>query len=367
LSRIGSWVLTAPRWQYLSALFTIMFLRTGVTFVAPVLVPIVENPYRNPFANPREHYLYWSWLGPFLAHQIGATDPVTLTLLYLGFAILFSILVVRWLFGVLDDHLARVALLIFALLPVSAVPYYWIFNDSLTLLLLAGALYVPDNRVVLVLLGIGLGLQHFEQGFVAAGGACLALFWAARRGARRPYDWRWAFALLIGTVAGKLLLLIIFALLDVDVNSGRLFWLADTWKVLLRRFAYSAHFALFSAFGVGWLVMIRFLGHRSAEVLPAGATLLALLLLMPISDDPTRVVAIATFPLLCVLVLRNPEFLATIPRDTIGLWALLWCLVPWMFVWSGRPIVSALAYDLLSLLHHLFGVSHPPQDPRFPL
>lgn len=366
-SRLGSWVLDAPRWQYLTALFSLMFLRTGVTFVAPVLVPIAENPYRNPFSDPHAHYLYWSWLGPFLAHQVGATDAVSLTLFYLAFAILFSILMVRWLFGALDDRLARVAILVFALLPVSAVPYYWIFHDSLTLLLLACALYFPRNWVVLVLLGIGLGMQHFEQGFAATASALIALYWAARRGMTLRHDWRWALALVVGTIAGKGLLMSIFFQLDVDVNSGRLFWLREAWTVMLRRFAYSYHFALFSAFGVGWLVVIRFLSRRSPEALPAGLTLLGLLFLMPISDDPTRVFAIATFPLLCVLLLRNAEFLAGIPRHTIGRWALLWCLVPWMFVWAGRPLVSAVAYDLLAALHYLFGISSPPRDPRFPL
>lgn len=144
-SRLGSWVLATPRWKFLTVLFTLMFFRTGVTFVAPTLVPIAEHPYRNPFTDPYEHYLYWSRLGPYLAHQVGATDAATLTMFYFVFAILFSILMVRWIFAVLDDRLARVAMLVFALLPVSAVPYYWIFNDSLTLFLLACAL---DVRVI---------------------------------------------------------------------------------------------------------------------------------------------------------------------------------------------------------------------------
>lgn len=366
-SRLGAWILDTPRWMYLAALFTLLFARTGVSFVAPAVAPIAQNPYRNPFADPLEHYLYWSWLAPFLAHQLGATDGRSLTLFYLAFAILFSILMVRWLFAELEDRLARVALLVFALLPVSALPYYWIFNDSVTLFLLACALFVPRTWGVLVLLGIGLGMQHFEQAFFAAGGACVALFWAERRGARPRHDWRWALALLAGTIAGKLLLALLFSWLDVEVNSGRLLWLMESWKVLLRRFAYSYHFALFSAFGVGWLVVVRFLGRTSPEVLPAGATLLGLLLLMPISDDPTRVYAVVTFPLLCALLLHNAEFLATIRPDTLGRWALLWCLVPWMFVWAGRPLVSAFAYDLLSVLHHLFGISSRPLDPRFPL
>lgn len=366
-SRFAAWVLDTPRWKFLAVLFTVMFFRTGMTFVAPALLPIAKDPYHNPFTNPYEHYLFWSWLGPFLAHQVGATTPLTFTLFYLTFSLLFSLLMVRWLFTRLEEPHARIAMLIFALLPVSATSYYWIFTDSLTLFLMACALYVPRNAPALFLIGVALGMQHFEQAFFATGAALFALAWTGRRGVRLAYDWRWALTLLIGAMAGKALLVAIFAHLDIHVNSGRLFWLIKAWALMLRRFAYSYHFALFSAFGVGWLVVIHFLRRPSPETRPVGLAILGLLLLLPISDDPTRVFAIVTFPLVCVYFLRNPSFLATIPRQTVGLLALLWCLVPWMFVWSGKPIVSAAAYDLYTAIHHLLDTRFVPKDPRFPL
>lgn len=364
-TRLAGWVLDSPRWKYLTVLFVVMFLKTGLTFVAPALVVIAQHPFENPFENPYEHYLYWSWLGPYLAHLIGATTPVTFTVFYLVFSVLFTALMVNWFFTRLDEHHARVAVLLFALLPMSATSYYWIFTDSLTLFLLACTLYFPRQHVVVFLIGVCLGMQHAEQAAFGAAAATFVLAWTGRRGGTTAYHWTWALALLVGVIAGRIALMMIFAHLDVRVNSGRWYWLVKAWQVMLRRFLYSYHVAIFSAFGVGWLVMLQFVRRRTAGALPVAVALLGVLLLMPISDDPTRVFAIVSFPVLCACVLIDREFLATLKRETIGLLLLLWLLVPWTFVWKGKSLVSAAAYDTYLALHHLIDAPHNPKDPRF--
>lgn len=367
-ARFAGWVLDLPRWKFLTALFVIMFFKTGVTFVAPALALVAKDPYHNPYTNPFEHYLFWSWLGPWLAHLVGATSSFKFTMFYFVFSVGFMVLMTRWIFTRLPEPQARVAMLIFMLLPGSATSFYWVFTDSLTLFLIACTLYFPRTYVVVFLLGVLLGMQHAEQAFVGAGAAFFALAWTARRGGKPGlFDWRWALALLVGVVAGRLLLMFIFYQLDIHLNSGRWYWVAKAWRMLVRRFLFSYHFAIFSAFGVGWLVVIAFLRRKSPEVLPVAVALGGLLLLMPISDDPTRVYAIVSFPLLCAVVLSNGEWLASLRRETIGLLALLWVLVPWMFVWAGKPIVSAAAYDVYWALKHLFGMTDVPRDPRFPV
>lgn len=365
-ARLAALVLDTPRWKFLTVLFLATFFRTGVTFVAPALLPIAQDPFHNPFQNPYEHYLFWSWLGPFLAHTVGATTAFTFTLFYLGFSIAFTALMVRWLFANLDEAAARTALVVFSLLPVSATSYYWVFTDSLTLFLLAAALYFPRAWPVVLVLGVGLGMQHFEQAAFGSAAALFALVWAGRRGVTRRYTWRWALALLVGAVIGKLVLVAIFHHHGIHVNSGRWFWLRKGWPIMLRRFAYSYHFAIFSAFGVGWLVVLRYLRRTGAEVRPVAVALFGLLLLLPISDDPTRVYAIVTFPVLCLFFLDDRDFLASFDRAALGTLVLLWILVPFMFVWSGKPIVSAAAYDLYKGIHHLFHTRYSPVDPRFP-
>lgn len=366
-ARLGAFVLETPRWKLLTVLAIALFFRTGLTFVAPALLPIAKDPYHNPFTNPYEHYLFWSWLGPFLAHHLGATSAWSFTLFYLAFSVLFTVLLVRWLFTTLPEPAARVAVLVLALLPVASIPYTWVFTDSLTLFLLAATLYFPRAWPAVFLLGVALGMQHFEQVFVGAAAALFTIAVAARRGVRRRYDWRWALALLVGAVAGKLVLVAIFRHLDIHVNSGRFWWLAKTWGIMLRRFLYSYHFALYSAFGIGWLVVFRYLRQRAPQTRPLALALLGLLLLMPISDDPTRVYAIVTFPLVCVFLLSDADFLTSLDRPAIGLLFLLLLLVPFVFVWAGKPVVSAAAYDLWSLLQRALDTPFVPKDPRFPI
>jgi MFS family permease len=364
-TRLAAWVFETPRWKFLTVLFALMLVKTGVTFIAPAMLPIARNPYVNPFPNPYEHYLFWSWLGPWLAHQLGATSAFSFSLFYLVFSLLFSLLMVRWMCTRLPDDLARTAVLVFALLPVSAAAYYWVWTDSLTLFLLACTLHVPRNWLLLFALGVALGMQHFEQAAVGSAAALFALGWSARRGRRFDHDWRWALAILVGTIAGKVLLTLIFAHHHIEVNSGRWFWLVKAWAKMLRRFAYSYHFALLSAFGVAWLVMLQYARARTVEALPLVVTLGGLLLLMPISDDPTRVYAVVSFLVLGAMVLGNGGFLAQV-KPHVGLLLLLWLLVPWIYVWSGRPIVSSAAYDVLRAVHAIIGDGKVPVDPRFP-
>jgi hypothetical protein len=374
LAGVTTWfaarVLDVPRWKFLTGVFVVMFVKTGLTFVAPATLVMAIDPYTNPY-KPWEHYQFWSWLGPFLAHQIGATTAFTFTLFYLVFSVLFTVLVVRWLFRTLEDQAARIAILIFALIPVSAAPYYWVFTDSLTLFLMALALYVPRNWIALFVIGTALGMQHFEQASIAMAACTFALAWTARRGKRLDYDWRWAASLLVGTIAGKVVLTIVFSRLGIELNSGRLWYVLKLWPHMIRRFAYGWHFIVFSMFAVGWVVVIAFIKRKSPESEPFGVAVLGLFLLLPISQDPTRVYAILTFPLIAVFVLRNSEFLAGIGRELVGLLVMLWLLVPWMFVWQGKPLVGAMPYNLQEAAHRLGQPAEPvaprpgPVDPRF--
>lgn len=366
-SRVAAWCLETPRWKFLTVVFVVMFFRTGITCVVRDFLPIAKDPYHNPFTNPYEHYLMWSWLGPFLAHLIGATNTLLFSLFYLAFSVLFTVLMVRWMFTRLPDDIARVAMLVFAAMPVSTGHFFWVFTDSLTLFLLACALYFPRHLAIVALLGVGVGMQHFEQGFFAAGAAFFALLWSERRGVTLLYTWKWALALLLGVIAGKLVLVWIFWHLGIHVNSGRLYWLLGSWRMLLSRFGASYHFGLFSAFGAGWLVVWLFLRRRTPDVLPVGLAIIGLLLLIPISDDPTRVFANVTFVLVCVFLLANRDFLGSLTRETVGLIALFWIVTPWVFVWAGKPLGSAAFHDFAWISRHWFHIPNAIRDPRFPI
>jgi hypothetical protein len=93
------------------------------------------------------------------------------------------------------------------------------------------------------------------------------------------------------------------------------------------------------------------------------ASLIGLCLLLPISGDQTRVLAIITFPLIAAYWLFSPDFLGKISRDEISTLFLIWAIMPLSWVWGGCPKWSVLPYDVAYLLHRLFGWFDVPPNP----
>lgn len=355
MPQLERFVFAAPAWRLVTALLLITLVKTGIwqipNFGASRL--IAQDPFVNPFQDPNAHALYWSWLGPFLAWLVGATGPGSFFGLHLVFSLAFIAVVTATAFHRLPDREARVALVLFAVLPVSATALFWVSNDSLTLLLMAGAVAVPWAAAA-AFLGLALGMQHFEQAFIGFVGLLLALL-IAQQPARR------ALLVLAGIVAGKLALIGLFAALGIEVNSGRIYWLREHLPLLLDQFFFHAHLILFSVLGLGWLVLVKYLewGQDRAGFL---LTLVAALLLLPLSGDQTRVLAVVTFPLIATRWLGNRDFLAYL-GDRFVAWLLLaWVLVPWAWAWGGEPRWSAFPYDVAFLLNRAFGWFELPAD-----
>jgi hypothetical protein len=355
----------APASRLVAAVLLIGLIKTGVwqipNFGASRL--IAQNPFANPFQDPNAHALYWSWLGPFLAWLIDATSPPAFFLFHLVFSAGFAALFIATAFRHLPAREARVSLVLFAVLPVSATAFFWVSTDSLTLFLMMLALALPPRWPVAALFGTALGMQHFEQAFFGFGGLLVALLlsrWGGGQAAERPL--RWVLALLLGTMAGKLALVGLFQSLGVQVNSGRLYWLKEHLPLLVEQFFFHLHVILFSVLGLGWLVAVKYL-ERGRESLPFPVALGGLMLLLPISGDQTRVLAVVTFPLLTIFWLLNGRFLASLSNRSAAWLFLAWVIVPWGWVWGGIPRWSAFPYDLAYLLHHWFGWPESLPDP----
>jgi hypothetical protein len=323
---------------------------------------IAQDPFTNPFQDPNAHALYWSWLGPFLAWLLGATSPAAFFALHLVLSVGFAVLFIVTAFSHLPEREARISLVLFSVLPVSATAFFWVSTDSLTLFLMMLALALPQRWPVGALVGTVLGTQHFEQAFFAFG-ALLTGSLLARWGgwtAGRPLHW--TLALLLGTVAGKLILVVLFHLLGVEVNSGRLYWLARHLPLLLEQFFLHFHVILFSVLGLGWLALIKY-AERGRESLPFLVALAGLMLLLPISGDQTRVLAVVTFPLLAGFWLFSSHFLASLSDRWVAWLLMAWVIVPWGWVWGGVPRWSAFPYDIAYLLHHALGWPPALPDP----
>jgi hypothetical protein len=363
LERLQEFIYQAPRWKLVMALLLATLLKTGVWFMPNLdsTALIASNPFVNPFTNPDAHYLLTSWLGLYGAWLVGATSERLLFCYFLLFSMLFSALFMRLLLTRLPDAAARSALVLFTLLPVSGTAYFWVGIDGITLCLMTVALLLRDRSPPLLLLtGILLGMQHFEQGLFSFGAVMVALLlgrlWPDQGTDRgvAGYNLRWACCVLAGVILGKCVLQLLFQQFGLHLNSGRLYWLRQHLPALLGQTLLHLHLVLWSALGLGWVLVLAWL-ERGKPARPLLLALAGLLLLLPISGDQTRVLALVTLPLLSVYWLLNPHFLAGLNRTLVSALFGLSLLLPWSWVWEGLPRWSALPFDIALLLQR-FGV-----------
>lgn len=363
ISKVEKFIFESPAWKLIFAILILAVFKTGIWYIPNLgsVQLIAQNPFVNPFPDPNAHYLFWSWLGPFLAWVIGATSKWKFFAFHLFFSVAFTLLYIRIAFNSFSNKLARSSLILFSVLPVSATAYFWIGPDSLTLFLMILAMAFPKSFFLTTLIGVLLGMQHFEQSFFAVAGLLFATTISYKQNYRLEYSLNFCFSLLFGVILGKVILVIIFSHYSIDVNSGRMYFLMEHIHSLLSQFFFRFHYIVWSILGLGWLVALRFcdLGKISA---PFMVTLFGLCLLLPVSGDPTRVLAIITFPLVSSYWLLNQDFLEKLTKREISLLFATWALMPWGWVW-GTPKWSVFPYDVAFILHQIFGWFDVPENP----
>ena len=358
-------VFGSPRWAFLSVLSAVALVKTGV-WIFPntaAILAIAQDPFRNPFpADYLGHYQMWTWLTPFLAHTVRADEAWSFTLLNLVISLAFLVVLAVALVRRLPEHLARIGVIVLAVLPVSWLPFYGVGPDGLMLLLLAVALVGARRWWVVAGSGVLLGVQHMEQAVVAAGAVILADL-IDRRGGRDDavITWRFGLILIAGALAGRLLLVGIFTASGIGSPSGRLQWIADFAGVLAERAYLGWPWLIWSVLGMGWLVAV-FHAMQGRAALSLFVPLAAVLLLTPLVFDQTRVMAIVTFPLLYRAWIANPAFLRDLGRRRAAWLAVAWAVVPVIFVLGARPYGSVLPYSLALLSNWLTGSPPLPND-----
>ncbi len=364
LKRVEGLVFESRPWKLVLVVCAITLVKTGVWYVPNLgcFQAMAQNPFVNPFDNPHQHYMFWSWLGPFLAWAFHATSKWSFFLFHLAFSIAFTLLFIKVVFSRFSDRSARTSLILFSLLPVSATAYFWVGYDSITLFVMLLALAWPRYAMVTFVAGVALGMQHFEQSVFAAGGLLFAILLSRKCNDALGYSAKFCIALLLGVLAGKLALIGLFKHFAIEVNSGRYYALKLVFHTVLKEFGYHPHYIIWSVLGLGWLAALKYI-DRGRKAIPFFATLLGLCLLLPITEDQTRVIAVATFPLIVVYWLFNEEFLSRITTQEVSAVFVMWIIVLWGWTWSGLPKWSVFPFDVVSVLHKLFGWFNVPPDP----
>jgi len=253
-----------------------------------------------------------------------------------------------------SPELGRIALILFFSLPVSATSYFWIGPDSVTLFLMLLPFAFPQYIGVAFFFGILLGMQHFEQGLFATTALLIALILSKIQNENFKYSVKFCLFLFLGVIVGKFILMGIFNFYAISLNSGRLFKLQKIYVDGFLEFFLYFQPILWGSLALGWIAVIKY-ADAGKKAMPFLLTLLGLCLLIPFVRDQTRVFAVISFPLLFVYLLSNADFLGTIAKKEISVLFLLWLILPWGWVFLGKPRSSVFSFDVIYLMHRLFG------------
>jgi hypothetical protein len=353
--------------RFVLAVIAITLLKTGIWYMPNLLEQqraIAINPFVNPLSDPVWHYLMFNWLGPFLAWMTGLTGELGFFGFYLAFSFAFSFLFIRTVFRIFPDEMARSSVIIFSVLPVSAISFFWVGMDSMTLFLMLLALAYPSAPIVTLAAGVLTGMQHFEQGVFAAVALLFAVHVSQKQDYPLLYSAKFCILYLAGILAGKIVLTGIFDYYSIHVVTDRMDVLKLVHADILKQFFYHPHHIIWSVLGAGWLVALKF-ADSGRKSIPFFIALAGLCLLLLMAADQTRVLAIVTFPLVAAYWLFNRNFLGKISRREISLLFVIWVMTPWMYVWQGLPRWSVLPHDVAWFLHKTSGWFSIPADPAY--
>lgn len=256
---------------------------------------------------PDQRFILFSPLGQLTYQALGGGGKYPFLAEHLAAGALAFVLLLAVLRRAVGPASGWVGWRLVVLGPLGAVLVSWLGSyDAYTVLAWAAFLLLWSlaGRWGLVLGGVLLGVQNFEQGFV--GMLALTLLWTVFRDdaprLRLAANPAWAF---IGVVAGRLALQGYFLVRGVEGGRGRLEWLTpDVVMENLTSTVRALPLYVFSIVGGLW-VMLWFL--RSRVDGRRNRVLLACAFAIPfaagaIAVDHTRVFTMSTVPALVLLV-----------------------------------------------------------------
>jgi hypothetical protein len=345
IERVERAIFDSSPLSFCTWLTVLIVARTGILWPLDHADKLALDPFAQISSDPDVQYLTSSWLQPYLAWLLGLNEGPRYFLFTLAISVATGALVFIHFFRKFDDESARKAGLIFAVLPVSGIVYYRLALDGATVLLLVCA-YLARRRLPWVLvLGVLLGMQHFEQGACAAailGGALLVDSYrkqSLERGLGFPA------ALLVGLVVGKLALSVIFNAHGM-VIADRADFVARHLTEMPREIFLGLPISLWSGLGLGWLLLPRF--HADADRRAGFYTALALCLpLLLVTLDTTRVMAILMLLPILHYWFADDALVRRISRREAAILGIVWLVTPWVYTIKGATYTSALPRNIL--------------------
>jgi len=320
------------------------------------LLTISINPFdESILSNQYAHYLYYNFLGGYIANFLNLTTKLSFFLFHLFFSFLFNFLFILLIFKNLDRKDAIYSLIIFLIFPVSTTVFFWVGYDSITLSILILSVLFRFNSIIVLIFGILLGLQHFELGFLSSFSLLALNIYNKYFDQKGFLSLKYSVFLLIGTLLGRIILEYYFLSINLDITSGRIWHTINILKYYFYTSFFNFHNMIWFSLALGWLVIIRYFFFKEKNNFFI-FILLSQLFFLFIVDDQTRVFSCLSFLIILSQILLNSNFLKQIKNYEISLIIIMWIIIPYGWVWGGTLRVSMITYDFAWILSYFFDI-----------
>ena len=306
---------------------------------------ISQNLLKVPFSDPNAHYIFLNYFEPLLYGLIGGKSLIGYAIYSLVISIIFLFIFLFWfvLYHGKNVSLEQNKLFAAITFPVFMIPFYWIGMDGMTLLLMLMVLININRISIASVFSFILGIQHFEQSFIAFGillGTIL-LHYIISRDKNSLSFLKTIIFILLSVIGGKLILMSFFFYIDVGLSGDRSSYLENHLELYLQMWKNWWFVILWTLFAAGWFLVILNL----KKVWPLLGAAFVTLLLTAIVGDQTRVGLIILFPSLFYWLLMDKEVWQNMSQRVVLIMLSFYLLVPVVVVW-GQPHKSLLSDDL---------------------
>ena len=201
------------------------------------------------------------------------------------------------------------------------------------------------------LIGILMGLQHFELSFFGSGGLLFAMILSSILKEKKWKSTFFPLSLLLGVILGKITLHFIFDFNNIEITSDRTEWYLEALPQTLYTFFFRAYDIIWFSLGLSWLILIKYylvIQKKISFLFP----FFCMILMLTIIPDTTRTFTAMSFLIISYFILLNENFLKFFSKKEISIFFLLWAIIPYGWAWQGIARPSHFPYTIGYVLKH---------------
>lgn len=335
---------------------SIQYLKNGY-LLQPNFDIAISTLARDPFQTFESlpsgaRYVTTSWLMPFLLNSARITSESMMVAAHWLAALLYLTVCYLIIRRISDLSVRLSAVVLLGVSPIIPASFNWLGYDTVTLLLLSLTVYFATHPPAVLAIATLLGMQHFEIGLTAA------LAWLlASRTLPESHTLRRSFyhlSMIIGLIAGRLLLIVVFAANGASMEGSRIEIARDLYRRAAAAFLSAPFSLLWSIFGVGWFAIIFGVSKGALRIRWYIPALSLLFLVSGLTLDASRVAIVSSSLVVLGGVVLNEDLLAKIDRRFLYWSTITFLLVPRVWIWEGNFTGSCTPENVGKIFSSLF-------------